>query len=118
MRRPKNNSTGYDEKDDAVIINHIQNSPQNLTHAFEEAARELGRTFGAVQQRYYSFIKKNTKVLALATKKGYVLGNTKQVARKSTKELSETDAIELMEGMYQSLSARGKKVALRSFLNI
>lgn len=108
----------YNHEDDLTIIKYVQETPSNLAYAFERAAIELGKPSGGVSQRYYRSIKDNNQVLALASPKGIVLNNSKIVARKRDQELSEVDIIELMQGMFQKLSTKGRKMALQEFLHL
>lgn len=70
----------WNEELDNIVIKHIQNSPNNLSHAFEQSAIELNRSVKSVQGRYYTYIKDNYKVHVLASPMGAVM-NIKNTPR-------------------------------------
>ncbi len=82
---------GYTNAEDRVIIEAIQQSPHNMSHAFEQAAKQLkGRTSGAVSGHYYQQLKpllakENIIVTQLSTAHGSII-NTKTVARRESQK--------------------------------
>lgn len=75
----------YTKEEEAIIIEEIHNYPNNLKHAFEEAASRLpGRKSSAVAGYYYSKLKNREQALiAMATPQG-VMTNVKNSPRRVT----------------------------------
>lgn len=78
----------YSQQEEAIIIEEIHNYPNNLKHAFEEAASRLpGRKATAISGHYYSTLRKRQEALiAMATPQG-VMTNVKNSPRKLTNKV-------------------------------
>lgn len=57
----------YTKKEDNVIIRCVTENPQNLSAAFELAAKEIDRKDTAISQHYYRVLRKKRKNLFLLT---------------------------------------------------
>lgn len=99
----------YTDVEDAVIIEEISNSPQNLANAFSQAALRLrGRDAASISARYYGKLKSNSKALVLMTNKGAMM-NTKNMVRMKMPEKSI--AMEVAEFALEKLT-RDEKINL------
>jgi hypothetical protein len=102
----------YTKKDDEIIIKHVRNNMDNLSVAFEQAAKVLNKTKGAVSQRYYAAIKTNTThpVYAIGNGESFQI-NSKVNKRKNDPlyvqvidNLSEKDKVEIALHIFTTLN--------------
>lgn len=90
----KKQKSSFTAAEDAIIIEEIGNSPNNLFNAFTEAAKRLrGRTDDSIRQRYYTHLKPNVKMFMLMSAQGAVI-NVKSTARQKTKKSMKLELIE------------------------
>lgn len=45
----------YTSEEDAIIINCVKESPDNISRALRQASQSIGRTYKAVSQHYIIF---------------------------------------------------------------
>lgn len=84
----------YSPTEDAIIIEEISKSPQNLRAAFELAATRLNKTPKAITGRYYTYIKKGSTVIGLVSQTTAV-ANVKNIPRAITEESIAFDTVML-----------------------
>lgn len=71
----------YTQKEDLAILKWVEKSPDNLTYAFEQVAKELDLRKPSVAGRYYSYIRKHyNNTITCGSKKG-VTNNIKNSKR-------------------------------------
>lgn len=46
----------YTPEEDAIIINCVKESPDNISRALRQASQSIGRTYKAVSQHYYKYL--------------------------------------------------------------
>lgn len=46
----------YTPEEDAIIINCVKESPDNISGALRQASQSIGRTYRAVSQHYYKYL--------------------------------------------------------------
>lgn len=95
----------YTAADDAVIIKHVKKHGNNLRHAHEEAAKELGRTYGAVMVRWYSYLKNTASVISVMSENKKTIGNQKNYARGRNEDLT----VGIFSKMIQSITPKQKQ---------
>lgn len=87
--------TKWTREEDAVLLEEVRKSPENLTEAFRRTTRLLNgkRTFDSVFSRYYWMKKRGVEMFTLSSGPVTVV-NTKNVLRK-TVSVEEMTASEL-----------------------
>lgn len=55
----------WSQSDDNILIECVQENPQNLLKAFNAASKQLNRTKTAVRLRWYNVLKNNNKAFML-----------------------------------------------------
>lgn len=55
----------WSQSDDNILIECVQENPQNLLKAFNTASEQLNRTKTAVRLRWYNVLKNNNKAFML-----------------------------------------------------
>lgn len=55
----------WSQSDDNILIECVQENPQNLLKAFNAAATQLNRSNNAVRLRWYNVLKNNNKAFML-----------------------------------------------------
>ena len=105
----------YTEAADALILQKIRETPNNIKYACDMAARQLGRNGDAISARYYGYLRKNpeNKTYVLSSPEGHV-NNTKNTPRPKDYDSSAT-----FEGILENihtLSDRQKRIII-SLLN-
>lgn len=55
----------WSQSDDNILIEYVQENPQNLLKAFNAAATQLNRSNNAVRLRWYNVLKNNNKAFML-----------------------------------------------------
>jgi hypothetical protein len=58
-------------EEDARILRHVKARPQNLNFCFTMVAEEIGRTKGAVSNRWYTVVSKKPEALCFFTASPY-----------------------------------------------
>lgn len=46
----------YTPEEDAIIINCVKESPDNISRALRQASQSIGRTYKAVSKHYYKYL--------------------------------------------------------------
>jgi hypothetical protein len=124
--RTKNRSTNanakrWQSKEDDVIIKCINESPQNLNFAFEQAAAKLaGRTYGGVSQRYYKALmhdKTKSPMLALASSSGMRVINRKNSPIPKKAKTNEM-RMEVVMDCVDEMSLEEKKKVVKYILQV
>lgn len=81
----------FTPKENDIIISCVENSPNNLQHSFEIAAKLLiGRTSKSVRRHYYNVLRHTTNIMILSTVKGAMV-NVKNSPRKFNRTHMENE---------------------------
>lgn len=64
------NKKRWTAAEDTQVVSQVRKSPTNLKHAFEEAARETGRSKGACANRWYTKLSKDKENACFITISG------------------------------------------------
>ena len=107
-----------------VIIQHVEENPQNKRKGFAEAAKHLNLltksnffTEEKISSRYYSKIRKSEEIhISVVTKNARTLNNYKNIARKSNRnknsylvinsllrDLTKSEKIKLIKELIKSI---------------
>lgn len=110
----KKTNKPYQSHEDAVIVEELQNYPQNFSYAFDQAAKRLpGRSKGSVSGHFYSTLKKklnkeNMAITAVGSNKGLIV-NSKTVMSKGPSE----QLLMIQELVDDNLTAEEKKALIK-----
>jgi hypothetical protein len=100
----------FTKKEDNVILKNIAMYPNNLAASFDKSSEDLGRSPGSCAGRYYSTLRNESTVIAVASKGGMLtLNNQKNSRRVSDTKLSQEDRLELVKEMIQTMNRSMKK---------
>lgn len=75
--------------EDSQVVDQVRKSPTNLKQAFREAARETGRTVGAVTNRWYTVLSKDPVNACFIT----ISGKHKSLNRKNGTGVKSTQSV-------------------------
>lgn len=67
----KGRSVRYTLSEDKLIAQRVRQNPMNLQMAFEDVAKEIGRTTSSVQGRYYNRVRFMFKMFYIETVQEY-----------------------------------------------
>ncbi len=82
----------YTEQEDNIIVNTIKKYPNNLAYAFEEAGQLINRSVRAVNQRYYTVLKKSYDIIGTGSSNGVCI-NIKNTPRTTESVVVESAII-------------------------
>lgn len=101
----------YTPEEDALILQRIRETPNNIKYACDIAARELGRDGDAVNARYYGHLRKvpANNVHTLSSTEGHIV-NIKNTPRPKDADTSSTFE-HILENM-SSLTDRQKRIII------
>jgi len=101
----------YTPEEDALILQKIRETPNNIKYACDIVARQIGRDGDAVAARYYGFLKKDpaNNVHTLSSTEGHVV-NIKNTPRPKDADTS-TIFESILENM-NSLTDRQKRIII------
>lgn len=102
----------YTEHDDQKIIEHIRQTPGNLTTAFKRAGKELGRSEASVSARWYNSLKHDVNTDGFITRSKVSSIKNKKIARNG-----ETPILQLVDKLLDELPVEQQKAILLNRLN-
>lgn len=110
MSRSNIQLKAFTPSEDQQIVALVSKQPQNLTAAFEELAKGMGRTRSSVTGRWYGHLKHNSKALSVLGAAGvHTLENQKNAKRDLKNNLDEEEQLELITMCIKKMSREGKK---------
>ena len=71
IKTKRTRAKNFSEREDKTVIEHIKQTPDNLSFAFEKAAIKLNRTVKSVRQRYYATLRTKASILTVGSKRGF-----------------------------------------------
>lgn len=93
-------------EEDATLQQYVTNNPDNLQHAFKLASKQLSRTHGACNYRWYSRVKHLDEQMNTNGKKVKFV-NRKNIPRQKTQ--SQSEFVSILDVVYQKLSKDEQK---------
>lgn len=108
--------TKWSQREDAIIYSKIDQSPQNLRSAFEQAALELPqRTVDSVSKHWYKSLKSKDKAVVIVASKGTAIQkNVKNTPRQITLSTGEIRLQDVMKDVVNM--SRNQRDILRRYL--
>lgn len=94
---PKKVAPKWSQSEEDILVDNVRKHPDNLSHAFQLTATQIGRSKTACTQHWYDVVSKGNHT-------PFFFGSTKGVVRnRKNPKKSATNATKKTESLYQRL---------------
>ena len=106
----------WTEREDSVLINEIQESPNNLTAAFRRAANKLERTIDGCRTRWYDHLIDGSPIISISSPKGTVINRKNTAVTGNSRGWESSEAVRV-DNLSRDERVRVISETISSFVN-